>query len=75
MDLNFLYSQHQFSLMSAAAATDCGTREKYMIAARSLGSRIRDYQLSKGAPAASTWNRNWLLETFGGCKPTLSASL
>ena len=75
MDLNYLYSQHQFSLMSAAAATNCGAREKYMITARTLGSRFRDYQLSKGAPAASSWNINWLPEAFGGCKPTPSASL
>ncbi len=55
MDLNHLYSQHQVSLMSAAATTSRLARTRHMAAAGVFGDRIRNYQLSIGAPAASGW--------------------
>lgn len=59
MDLNHLYSEHQASLMRADAAPSRLIRTVHLNAAVMLGIRIRDYQLSEGAAAASGWNRTW----------------
>jgi hypothetical protein len=58
MDLNHLYSQHQLSLMQAAGATSPLDRTRHLAAAGLAASRIRTYQLAKGAAAASGWLRN-----------------
>jgi hypothetical protein len=55
MDLNLLYSQHQGSLMSAAATTSRLARTKHLAAAGMFANRIRNYQLAKGAAAAAGW--------------------
>ena len=55
MDLNHLYSQHQLSLMRADATTSRLARTKYLAAAGLFASRIRNYQLAKGADAAAGW--------------------
>lgn len=55
MDLNFLYSQHQGSLMSAAATTSRLARTRHLAAADMFADRIGNYQLSKGAGAAAGW--------------------
>lgn len=55
MDLNLLYSQHQGSLMSAAATTSRLARTKHLAAAGLFANRIRNYQLAKGAAAAEGW--------------------
>lgn len=55
MDLNLLYTQHQRSLMQAAAAPDRPLRAKHLAAAGEVASRIGNYQLAKGAAAAAEW--------------------
>lgn len=55
MDINLLYSQHQGSLMSAAATTSRLARTKHLAAAGVFANRIRNYQLAKGAAAAGGW--------------------
>ena len=55
MDLNRLYSQHQGSLMSAAATPSSVARTRHLAAAGVAANRIRNYQLVKGAAAASGW--------------------
>lgn len=57
MDLNLLYTQHQGSLMSAAAATSQLARARHLAAAEAFADRIRKYQLSRGASAAAGWLR------------------
>lgn len=57
MDLNFLYQQHQLSLMRAASATSRLARTKYLATAGSFANRISNYQLSKGAAASAGWRR------------------
>lgn len=55
MDLNQLYSQHQHSIMRAAATPSRLARTRYLAAAGALANRIRNYQLSVGAAASSGW--------------------
>ena len=56
MDLNFLYSQHQLSLIRAGKAGTDEYRDRHFAMAEEIGSQIRDYQLVKGATAAFSWN-------------------
>jgi len=58
MDLNHLYSQHQLSVMHAAATPSRLARTKHLAAAGSFANRIRDYQLSIGAASSSGWLRS-----------------
>lgn len=58
MDLNYLYSQHQLCLMRAGEATSRLTRTRHFAAAGLFANRIRDFQLTNGAPAAATWVRS-----------------
>jgi hypothetical protein len=62
MDLNDLYSRHQISLMRAAAATSQQALLNHMMCANKLALKIRDFQISKAAPAAYSWSNNALLE-------------
>jgi hypothetical protein len=55
MDLNHLYSQHQLAIMCAAGASSRLAKTKYLATAELLAFRIGNYQLSKGAAAASSW--------------------
>lgn len=55
MDLNLLYSRHQGALMSAAATTSRLARTRHLAAAGMFANRIGNYQLSKGAAAATRW--------------------
>lgn len=56
MDLNFLYSQHQLSLIRAGTAGTDEYRAQHFAMAEQIGSQIRDYQLVKGATAACSWD-------------------
>ena len=55
MDLNFLYSEHQQSLMRAMASTCANLRKLHLVSAHSLAERIKDWQHSEGASAAKGW--------------------
>lgn len=55
MDLNFLYSEHQQSLMRAMASTCANLRKLHLASAGSLAKRIQDWQDSEGANAAKGW--------------------
>lgn len=55
MDLNFLYSEHQHSLMRAMSSTCANLRKLHLAAAGSLAERIQDWQHSNGAGAAKGW--------------------
>jgi hypothetical protein len=58
MDLNFLYSQHQLSLMRAGATPSRLARTKYFAAAGAFANRILAYQHSIGANASVGWLRS-----------------
>lgn len=53
MDLNYLYAQHQLSLMRADTATNQQVRAGHLIAADTFGNQIRNYQFLHGASAAA----------------------
>lgn len=57
MDLNFLYQQHQLSLMRAACATSRLARTKYLATADLFANRISNYQTARGAAASAGWRR------------------
>ena len=58
MDLNYLYSQHQLSLMRAACATSRLARTKYLATAGLFANRISNHQLARDATAsAAAWLR------------------
>lgn len=57
MDLNLLYQQHQYSLMSAMATTGRPAQTRHLATAGVLANRIRNYQLALGAGAAQDWQR------------------
>lgn len=58
MDLNFLYFQHQLSLIRAGTASTDEFRARHFAIAERIGSRIRSYQFTKGAAAAFSWSAN-----------------
>lgn len=55
MDLNFLYSEHQQSLMRAMCSTSRMLRTRHLASAASLARRIQAWQQSTGASAAKGW--------------------
>lgn len=57
MDLNYLYSQHQLSLMRAACTTSRLARTKHLAAAGLFANRISNYQTAQGAAASASWRR------------------
>ncbi|HKX80291.1 MAG TPA: hypothetical protein VJM34_17400 [Novosphingobium sp.] len=61
MDLNRLYSQHQISTMRADAATSYRTRSRNLMDVQRFSDRLRNYQITLGASAASGWSREVLL--------------
>jgi hypothetical protein len=66
MDLNKSYFQHQMCLMQARASISRLERTRHLAKAGAISNRIRDYQLPKGAGAASYWLRNmdpWAFES------------
>ena len=58
MDLNHLYSQHQLSVMRAAATPSRLARTKHFAAAGAFANRIMAYQLTVGAAASGGWLRS-----------------
>jgi len=55
LDLNFLYSEHQQSLMRAMASTSCNLRTRHLAFAGSVARRIQAWQHTIGANAANGW--------------------
>lgn len=56
MDLNFLYSEHQISLIRASAAKTSELRVGHEADAYGLAQRIRTVQQGLGTPAALAWS-------------------
>jgi len=55
LDLNFLYSEHQRSLMRAMASTSGHLRARHLAFAGSVARRIQAWQHTIGANAAIGW--------------------
>lgn len=58
MDLNFLYSQHQLSMMRAGGTRSRLARTRHLEAAGAFAHRIQTYQHSLGAAASAGWRRS-----------------
>jgi hypothetical protein len=73
MDLNYLYSQHQISLICADRATSRLARTKHLAAAGLLAHRISKFQQAQGAVACEGWLiRSGSLEQSDGTAPGLA---
>lgn len=53
MDLNYLFSRHQLSLVRATSASSGAARRSHRGLADGYGDRIRDFQLGVGASFTS----------------------
>jgi hypothetical protein len=55
MDLNFLYSRHQRTLMQATASDSSDNRHRLRIEASGIARDIARFQRDLGAAAAAGW--------------------
>ena len=69
MDLNYLYSQHQISLIGAASTSDCSDYARHVAKAGDLARQIHDFHVSMGASAADSQTADWF-PSVRECEPS-----